>query len=383
MHWTLNLQVDPADATVMLPVSLEVESGKSVVWIINGPERIQAGPMLDSENGAVIDFTHYGSRLEFENAGAMLPGDQAANGLWKKRRGPAEIAEVRFHGVRAEEPEWEDPLPWCGRWAVKFDGEDDLAVGVFQKAESSQRINGTFLTTTGDYRYLSGGVLQGRLQLSCFDGAHAFLFQAELQEDGTISGTFHSGNWYRTRWKAARNDEVQLPDAFQQTVATDRVALGDLRFPDVDGKVLALDDPRLQGRCRIIEIFGTWCPNCQDAGEYLRELHERYSARGLSITGLAFEMSGDQAEDAEQVRRFVARNKTPYPILIAGTSDKSGASQSLPIIDRVRSYPTMLFLDSGGKIVAIYTGFSGPATGEANTKLRRQFEAIIEGCLDK
>ena len=36
-------------------------------------------------------------------------------------------------------------------------------------------------------------------------------------------------------------------------------------------------------------MFGSWCPNCHDAAEYLVELDRRYRSRGLSILGLAFE----------------------------------------------------------------------------------------------
>ncbi len=52
------------------------------------------------------------------------------------------------------------------------------------------------------------------------------------------------------------------------------------------------------------------------------------------------------------------------------------------MLDKVRSYPTFIFLDSQDTVKAIYTGFSGPATGDAYQKLRSQFEQIIESCLD-
>ena len=389
IKWTLNLQVDPADPAVVLPISLGLNAkgpnGPSLAWIVNGPERIEAGNLIATQSGAVIGFPHYDSQLQFERGWEPNSPhlNRATKGVFRKRRGADNIAEVPFVAHVADEPVCEDPTSFCGRWSVQFDGDEDPSVGVFEQNADTNAVNGTFLTTTGDYRYLSGGVVNDQLTLSCFDGAHAFLFLAKLTDDGQLVGTFRSGNWYKTTWTATRDNDAQLPDAFQQTVATDRIALGDLKFPNVDGEVFALDDPRLQGRCRIIEIFGSWCPNCQDAGEYLTELHERYSDRGLAITGLAFEMTGEFEHDAEQVRTFVERNKTPYPILIAGTSDKAGASETLPIIDRVRSYPTMLFLDASGKIVAIYTGFSGPATGDAHTELRKRFEKIIESCLDE
>ena len=68
-------------------------------------------------------------------------------------------------------------------------------------------------------------------------------------------------------------------------------------------------------------------------------------------------------------------------MLVAGVSDKKKASAALPVLDRLRAYPTTIFLDAAGKVHAVHTGFSGPATGEAHQKLRAKFEGLIEEML--
>jgi hypothetical protein len=93
-------------------------------------------------------------------------------------------------------------------------------------------------------------------------------------------------------------------------------------------------------------------------------------------------MTGDTALDTGQIRRFVARKKVSWPIYLAGVSDKAAASEAFPLVDRIWSYPTFVFLDSTGRIRAVSTGFSGPATGEAYVRLRNQFARIIESCLE-
>ncbi|MEZ6164772.1 MAG: hypothetical protein R3B67_10085 [Phycisphaerales bacterium] len=64
---------------------------------------------------------------------------------------------------------------------------------------------------------------------------------------------------------------MAAPDAFEQTTITDEQAFADAAFKDTDGnptRVLeALD--KTGAKARVIEIFGTWCPNYADA---LREL---------------------------------------------------------------------------------------------------------------
>ena len=142
-------------------------------------------------------------------------------------------------------------------------------------------------------------------------------------------------------------------------------------------------DERFAGRVRIIELFGTWCPNCNDATHYLLELDRRYRSRGLSILGLAFEMTGDHAADAIQVRRYVNYHGIEYPILLAGEANKAKASESFPVLDEVRAYPTFIFIDRQGAVRAIYTGFNGPATEESHDKLRAAFERLIEGMLEE
>jgi hypothetical protein len=45
------------------------------------------------------------------------------------------------------------------------------------------------------------------------------------------------------------------------------------------------------------------------------------------------------------------------------------------------AYPTTLFFAADGAVLAIHTGFSGPATGDAHLELRRRFEGLIEKLL--
>jgi thiol-disulfide isomerase/thioredoxin len=130
-----------------------------------------------------------------------------------------------------------------------------------------------------------------------------------------------------------------------------------------------------------VQLFGTWCPNCSDETRYLRELHERYAARGLSIVGLAFELTGDFTRDSQQVLTYARHHQLPYPLLVAGVSDKNKASERFPLLDKLRAYPTTLFVDARGEVRAVHQGFSGPATGAAHLKLREDFERLIETLL--
>ena len=85
--------------------------------------------------------------------------------------------------------------------------------------------------------------------------------------------------------------------------------------------------------------------------------------------------------DAEQVRRFRERWKLEYPLFVGGLSDKAAASKAFPLLDKVRAYPTTLFVRRDGSVLAVHQGYSGPATGPAHEKLRMEFERSIERLL--
>jgi thiol-disulfide isomerase/thioredoxin len=369
-----------------LPFGMEISrnGAELEVVIVNGSERIRV-PRVET-NGAelVLGIDHYDSTI----VASITGRGRRLSGHWEKTVGPEESAALPFHATAGREERFgSDPSAASsenssidGRWTVDFSDSDGPAVGIFS-SDPDGVVEGTFLTTTGDYRYLAGRFDGRRLRLSCFDGAHAFLFDARIQAAGTLAGDFWSrGNWHE-QWTAHRDPEADLGDAFAQVHAVAGVDLDDISYPDLDGRPRFLNDPEFAGRARILYVFGSWCPNCGDATRLMVELDRRFRRRGLSIVGLAFEMTGDLGRDTEQVRRYAEHHDVEYPVLIAGRSDKMEASTAFPVVDRVRAYPTTVFLDQAGAVRAVHSGFSGPATGEAHEELRQRFETLIEDLL--
>jgi thiol-disulfide isomerase/thioredoxin len=367
-----------------LPFGLELEAHDASLraWLVNGVERIEIPKAALDAGTLVLDIEHYDSTLR---ATPSVDGSRL-DGEWRKRRGPDVFAKLAFHATAGAAPRFapDSPAggakPVDGRWAVRFQPGDEPAVAIFE-TQPDLTLAGTFLTPTGDYRYLAGRQDGVRVRLSCFDGAHAFLFDARVKPDGSIAGDFWAGDSSHETWTARRDDQAALPDAFGATKWSPSASLEKLVFPDLDGKPRSLADPAFAGKARILQVMGSWCPNCGDETQYLVELDRRYRSRGLSIVGLAFEVTGDFARDAAQVRKLAARDGITYPLLVAGTSDKEKASAAFPALDRVRAYPTTIFLHADGRVRAVHTGFAGPATGAAHRELRAEFEAIIEELL--
>lgn len=264
-----------------------------------------------------------------------------------------------------------------GAWAVEFtEANGDGYPGIAEFTQRGNELTGTFRTETGDYRYLAGTVQGPRLYLSVFDGAHAFLFEGQLSEDGTLTGSFRSGRHYLANWAARRDDAFALADPDTLTRLVEDAPLA-FRFPDANGDTISLDDPRFAGKPKLITIFGTWCPNCRDEAEFLKDYLANHDTGDLRVIGLAFERYGpDDERSRTALRRYAERMKVPWPLLLAGSSDKGAAGRALPMLNRVISYPTLLFLDRSNRVTRIHTGFNGPATSEF-AAFRTSFDASV------
>lgn len=172
-----------------------------------------------------------------------------------------------------------------------------------------------------------------------------------------------------------------LPDAFSEVKVVSKDGRVRYAFDDIAGNRVTSEDQRFAGKVVLIDVFGTWCPNCNDAAALLSRLAREHRAKGLEVVGLAYEFTGRPERDREMVRRFADKYSITYPLLLAGVSDKKKASATLPDLSSIRSYPTTIFIGRDGRARKIHAGFAGPGTGEHHTKLVREFESIIETLL--
>lgn len=366
-----------------IPFRLELaETDRGLVAVlVNGVERRTLERVERDGTRLVIHCDPYDSRLE-----AKLSEDgRTMTGEWIRYRTADTETRLPFRATAGAADRFPptDGAPsadrFAGRWRVEFSSSEDPAVAIFEGEGAALR--GTFLTTLGDYRYLAGDARGSGLRLSVFDGAHAFLFTAQLDAAGRLAGEFWSRDSWHETWTAERAESAALPDAFALTHWTGAVPLEQLVFPDLEGERRSLADPAFAGKARLIVLFGSWCPNCYDQSAYLVELRRRYGEAGLAVQGLAFEFGDDLERQTRVLERYRDHHGIDYPILVAGTSDKAAASAAFPVLDRVRSYPTTIFLDRTGRVRAVYTGFSGPATGAEHARLKQRFEGLIEDLL--
>jgi len=273
-----------------------------------------------------------------------------------------------------------------GIWETVFDRgnsvDEYLAKGIFK--QEGGKVTGTFRTTTGDYRYLEGVIDGDIMKLSTFDGAHAFLFTAKIT-DSTMQGTFYSDNHWKVPFDAKRNAAYKLPDATELTFLKEGYDSLEFTFPNSSNEMVSLDDDRFKGKVVIVQIMGSWCPNCLDESKYYTEYYKKNKLRGVEIVALAFEYAKTKESAFSSIGRLQSNLGIDYPILLAqyGSSDKAKAQGKLPMLNQVLSYPTSIFIDKSGKVRKIHTGFNGPATGEKYVEFKAEFEAFVNTLLDE
>jgi thiol-disulfide isomerase/thioredoxin len=364
-----------------LPFGLELARQGTAGYLLNGKERLSLSEIKIDGSHLEIRMPGYETRLTADAVGDQLTGEIFLDKLGGKDQHIPLRATLgqnyRFFPAPANAG-----ADLSGRWAVKLtddDGNTEVAVGEF--AQAQDKVTGTFLTASGDQRFLAGQVRGDELYLSTFDGAHAFLYKAAIAADGSLAGDYWSGLHYHEKWTARRDAAAALPDAYGLTALRGKSKQFEFAFPDLAGNTVTSKDAQFRGKVLIVALAGSWCPNCHDEAAFLAPLYKEYRGKGLEIVSLMFEHFGDLPRAVQATQRFRRNYGIDYTTLIAGTSDKDEAAKKLPMLDRVYAFPTTIFIDRKGNVRKIHTGFSGPATGEHYTQFVGEVNALLDQLL--
>ena len=360
--------------TTTLPFNFQVY--ESNLDLMNGEERINLSDITYTSDSVFLQLPVFNSEFRCKMNDRNLSGNfynftRKSNNILSFEA--EQNAAYRF----SEKPE-SPYLNLSGRWQAIFDDEapeSKMSVALFH--QEGNHLTGTFLTTTGDYRYLEGEVSGQKVSLSAFDGSHAFLFTATIQKDGTLIGDFYSGSHYHETWSAFRNEKAELPDAESLTFIKPGYDKLDFKFPDEHGDSLSIRDPQFLNKVLIVTLTGTWCPNCMDETRFLVDFYSTYKAKGVEIIALDYERVLDSATVKKSISKLKKQLGVEYPVLFAGTNDREEAAKTLPMLNRILGYPTTIVIDKKGFVRKIYTGFSGPATGADYVSFKESFLRFI------
>ena len=237
------------------------------------------------------------------------------------------------------------------------------------------------LRVDGDTGTLNGVYKDGKFVLSHFSGLRPALLEITPEKDGTLK-VLLNGKEEMTAVKSAEAHAKGLPeptDPAHHTSVKNSAEPFHFNFPDLDGKLVADNDPRFRGKVVLINITGSWCPNCHDEAPFLAELFKKYRAQGLEIVALSFE-EADQLKDPTRLRAFIKRYGIEYTVLLGGETEKA-KDKLAQQAQNWDAWPTTFFVARDGRVRGVHAGFPSKASGELYTKAKEEFTAQVEHLL--
>ncbi len=357
-----------------IPVRLDItEQGK---WnIINAEEIIQLDSIVFSGDSFFIKLPLFDSSMRGYWRGDSLFGE------WTDHS--RKDYTVTFTGGTEVARDCDSQLEEFN-YNVEFSPGDtsEATKGVAVLQKHGNVVTGTIMTETGDYRYLQGEWKQDTIWLSAFDGTHLFYLRGEVKGDSIINGLFLSGKHWKESWVAIKTPTNTLRNPY--SIATIQVNENPtFTVLNSNESPVVFDSSTWKNHASIIQIMGSWCPNCTDESRFLKELYSEYGNRGLQIFPVAFERGDDVSLACKRLTSQFKQLQLPYPFYYGGKANKEEAQKTLHFLTSVHSFPTTVFIDKKGIIRRVYTGYYGPSTRGEYTKHSSEIRSLVNDLLSE
>jgi thiol-disulfide isomerase/thioredoxin len=352
-------------------------------WFFNGDEHVTSDSGHFESGHLVLEFPSYGRHLDVQlgadgslsgNYGPAAAGSTLRTYPFAARRAPAPGSAARLKAPSIE-----------GLWIVPADsGKAGEKSWRFIVHQAGSGIRAAILRVDGDTGALTGSWHDGKFVLSHFDGARPLLLEVAPAADNTLAIVLRNSNGTSATLTAYRASDAKargVPEAADPEAHTrlrDPNEPFQFSFPDLSGHIVSNTDSRFAGKVVVIDVAGSWCPNCHDEAPFLQSLYSKYHGRGLEVVTLSFE-EPEQYANPVRLRAFVRDFGLQYTVLLAGTLDDEHAR--LPQAVDLDAYPTTFFVGRDGLVKSIHAGFAAAATGSFNTQLKQDFTATIEKLL--
>lgn len=364
-----------------IPFNFEVnkEDGAYEILLINGKEKLKIDRIDIFGDSLFFDMHIFDISIKAKIDNEKISGSYSKN--------YADGYVLPFSAVYGKQGRFDNKTvsnEFDGTWETTFTdmkGKNTSAIGLFES--DSTGLHGTFLSKTGDYRFLDGYVENDTMHLYSFDGNHIYKFKVRKENDSILKGEFWSGKTSYKTFVSIKNDSARLPDANSLTYLKEGYDEIDFSFPDLEGNPVSLKDEKFKNKVVILQILGTWCPNCMDETRFLSDWYKKNKSEAVEILGLAYEIRPDYEYAKQRVVTMKDKMNVPYDFVIAGTSSTKSASESLPMLNKVISFPTSIIIDKKGKVRRIHTGFSGPATGVYYEEFVDDFNQFMSALLNE
>lgn len=342
-----------------IPCRIELKS--EVQWeIVNGAERIPIEIKWGKDSTFKSSLPLFNTYFEGKKEKGILTGEWVDPTRAGDYRIPFQII-----GNKIREFDTKVHIPVHLKYRIVF--EDDSIPAILDMAVVKEEyvVYGTVLTETGDYRYLQGEPFENnRFYLSAFDGTHLFYLAGQLI-DNKIEGVFMSGKHYMAKFKGEADANFELREADQLTWMKNPKEVLKLKLNSDVKTERSFGEKDWKDKVTLVQIMGTWCPNCTDESRFVKSMYEKYSAQGLQVVPVSFERGTDKKVSFTRINSQAKQMALPYPVYLGSgaESPQKSAAMVFSQLNHVMSFPTLILIGKDGKVKKVWTGFYGPGTG--------------------
>ena len=356
-----------------IPCRIELKS--DVQWeIVNGVERIPIDIKWGKDSTFTSSLPLFNTYFEGKKEKGIVTGEWVDPTRTGDYRIPFQII-----GNKVREFDSKVHIPVQAKYKIVF--EDDTVPAILDMAVVREEfvVSGTVLTETGDYRYLQGEPFENnRFYLSAFDGTHLFYLAAQLV-DNKIEGVFMSGKHYMAKFIGEADATFELRKADELTWMKNPKETLSLKL-NTDAKTeRSFGEKDWKDKVTLVQIMGTWCPNCTDESRFVKSMYEKYHAQGLEVVPVSFERGTDKQVAFTRINSQAKQMALPYPVYLGSGADSPQKAAAIVFaqLNHVMSFPTLILIGKDGKVKKVWTGFYGPGTGVHYTEHTKEIENAL------
>jgi thiol-disulfide isomerase/thioredoxin len=372
--WDGEIKYD--DLTVEFPMELSGSGHDVKGSFLNGDERVASTSGIQTGNSLVLDFADYAARLSVTEEGGVLRGTYG-----NKLQG---VHEIRLRRHRAASSSGLGAPDISGLWTLPFESPKGEHAWRFIVRQHRSQVSAAILRVDGDTGVLTGHYQDGQFVLSHFDGGRPLRVTIVPRQDGELDVMLRGPHAPSQTLTAVRPAEARAKGLPSPSVFTGHTTMKNsseplrFSFPDLSGTLVSNTDPQFRNKVLVVNITGSWCPNCHDEAPFLVEMYRRYHSLGLEVVALDFE-DEDQLKNPTRLPAFIKHYGIDYTYLLAGQTSELAAK--IPQAERLNAWPTTFFIGRDGRVRTIHTGFAAPASGAFHTQLRQEFAGTVERLL--
>jgi thiol-disulfide isomerase/thioredoxin len=375
-RWDGTLTVNGAQ----IPFRFEISGDGSSIQgtFFNGEDRFNSTSGKLDKGSLTLAWDYYASRLEATAKDGALDGKYTQAGRTDRN-------VFLFHATRyaPEKAAAGDAPSIAGQWVIPNKSAKGELAWRFLVRQSGADVSAAILRVDGDTGAITGRYRDGKFVLSHFDGLRPALMEITIAQDGSLE-IVQNGQFGKSTLTAVRAEEARAKGLPEPTDPDHHTSVKDLlepfrfSFPDLNGRLVSNTDSRFEGKVVMVNITGSWCPNCHDEAPFLAETYKKYRNEGLEIVALNFE-EADQLANPTRLRAFIQKYGIEYPVLLCG--EPGDAKDKLTQAVNWNSWPTTFFLGRDGRVRSVHAGFPSNGSGQLYEQAKKDFTGEVERLL--